>query len=210
VNVDRWPDSVARDAAFDVFARLDRLDPGELGADIEGGIPGLRFDPEAQEIADDWRTNLEARLRDPNTDEPDAFISHLAKFRSLAPSLALLYHLADGGPGPGPVSAEAAAAALAWCDYLEAHARRVYAAARHPELKAAHDLERRLRRGDLAQPFTAREVYGNHWSALDRESVERALEYLESLGRVRSEEQKSGGRPLVLWHVHPAVMEGRA
>lgn len=206
-NVDRWPDSAARNAAFDVFARLDRLSPDELGADTEGAIPGLRFDPEAQDLADEWRASLESRLRDPETDESDAFISHMAKFRSLGPSLALLYHLADGNPGP--VTPEAVAAALAWCDYLEAHARRVYAAVRNPEVKAARELERRLRRGDLSHPFTTRDVYGNHWSGLDRESVERALEYLESLNRARPEEQESGGRPRVVWHVHPAVLEGR-
>jgi len=208
VNVDRWPDSPARDAAFDVFARLDRLNPGELGADTDGPIPGLRFDPEGQELFDEWRASLEHRLRDPDTDEPDAFVSHLAKYRSLAPSLALLYHLANGHSGP--VSAEAVAAALAWCDYLEAHARRVYAVARNPEAKAARELERRLRRGDLNHPFTARDVYVNHWHALDRKSVEGALDYLEALNRVRPEGQESGGRPRVVWHVHPAVLEGRA
>ena len=207
-NVDRWPNSAARNIAFDVFARLDTLDPVELGADTSGPIPGLRFDPEAQELADEWRAKLEGRLRDPDTEEPESFISHLAKFRSLAPSLALLYHLADGSAAP--VSAKAMVAALAWCDYLEAHARRVYAAARTPEVRAAREIERRLRKGDLAQPFTAREIYRNNWSGLDRESVNRALDYLDSLGRVRSETTDSEGRPSVVWQVHPAVLEGRA
>ena len=208
LNVDRWPDSAARNAAFDVFSRLDQLSPAALGADTEGPIPGLRFDAEAQSLSDEWRADLEGRLRDPDTDEPESFISHLAKFRSLGPSLALLYHLAEGKPGP--VTPEAVAAALAWCDYLEAHARRVYAAARTPEVKAARELERRLRRGDLTHPFTARDVYGNHWRGLDREGVERALEYLEALGRARPEAQDSGGRPRIVWHVHPAVLEGTA
>jgi len=46
------------------------------------------------------------------------------------PSLALILHLIDGvdaGPG-GPVSRAAAAQAAAWCEYLAAHARRLYAA----------------------------------------------------------------------------------
>jgi len=207
-NVDRWPNSAARDAAFDVFARLDALRPEDLGAENGADVPALRFDPEAQDLFDEWRANLERRLRDPDTDEPEAFISHLAKFRSLAPSIALLYHLAGGSPGP--VGPEAMAAAAAWCDYLEAHARRVYATARAPALRAARDIERRLRRGELEHPFTARDIYRRHWHGLDRESVEAALDFLEELGRIRADVRESGGRPFVLWHVHPAVMEGRA
>jgi hypothetical protein len=207
-NVDRWPDSKARNTAFDVFASLDALIPHSLGADTDGHIPALRFDPEAQEIFDDWRSALEARLRDPETEEPEAFISHLAKYRSLLPSIALLYHLTDGTPGP--VTPQAVAAAEAWCAYLEEHARRVYWSARAPELRAARELERRLRRGDITEPFTARDVYRNEWRALDRETVDRALDYLETLGRLRSEVLESGGRPKTVWYVHPAVLEGKA
>jgi hypothetical protein len=57
-------------------------------------------------------------------------LSRVAKYRSLMPSLALILHLIDGvdaGPG-GPVSRAAAAQAAAWCEYLAAHARRLYAA----------------------------------------------------------------------------------
>src|SRR5713101_4453442 len=46
-------------------------------------------------------------------------LSHVAKYRSLMPSLALILHLIDGvdaGPG-GPVSRAAAAQAAAWCEY---------------------------------------------------------------------------------------------
>ncbi len=45
------------------------------------------------------------------------------------PSLTLIGHLIDGGAGgpPGPVSRAAAARAVAWCEYLQGHARRLYA-----------------------------------------------------------------------------------
>ena len=57
---------------------------------------------------------------------PEPFPS---KYRSLMPSLALISSLIDavtGGPR-GPVSRAAAEQAIAWCGYLEAHARRIYA-----------------------------------------------------------------------------------
>ena len=56
-------------------------------------------------------------------------LSHVAKYRSLMPSLALIGHLIDGVAGgpTGPVSGGAAARAVAWCEYLQGHARRLYA-----------------------------------------------------------------------------------
>jgi putative DNA primase/helicase len=48
----------------------------------------------AQELFDRWGADLEHRLR-AEEDYPVP-LSHLAKYRSLLPSLALLFHLIDG------------------------------------------------------------------------------------------------------------------
>jgi len=48
----------------------------------------------AQELFDGWRADLKHRLR-AEEDHP-VLLSHLAKYRSLLPSLALLFHLIDG------------------------------------------------------------------------------------------------------------------
>ena len=56
------------------------------------------------------------------------------------PSLALIVHLIDGvdDAGPrGPVSRAAADRAAAWCEYLAAHARRLYATVTDPARVAA-------------------------------------------------------------------------
>jgi hypothetical protein len=56
-------------------------------------------------------------------------LSHVAKYRSLMPSLVLIGHLIDGVDGrtTGPVSRATATRAIAWCEYLHGHARRIYA-----------------------------------------------------------------------------------
>src|SRR4029453_1559051 len=128
-NVDRWPDAAARGRAIEVFQRLNRLEAATVGAEelTPEEVPFLRFAPAAQELFDGWRADLEQRLR--AEDEHPVLLSHLAKYRSLMPSLALILHLIDGvdaGVG-GPVSGAAAERAAAWCRYLEAHARRLYA-----------------------------------------------------------------------------------
>jgi putative DNA primase/helicase len=205
VNVDRWPDSNARQAARQIFDRLDALDPAAIGATQDEGdrLPWLRFDATAQVLFDDWRADLERRLR--TEDLPPALESHLAKYRSLAPSLALLFHLTD--VGRGPVGEPSLLRALAWCEYLESHARRIYSPALAPELFAARELDRRLL--GLPQPFTAKDVYRNHWRSLDREGTAAALATLEDFGRVRGEKAQGPGRPTVRYTINPALRGAR-
>jgi TRAP-type mannitol/chloroaromatic compound transport system permease large subunit len=83
-------------------------------------------------------------------------LSHLAKYRSLMPSLALILHVidsVDAGVG-GAVSGAAAERAAAWCEYLQAHARRLCATVTDRVRVATA----------LLAAFTAREVYRNDWT----------------------------------------------
>ena len=58
-NVDRWPDSEAKTAAFALFEYLDELSAQDVGASVEEKeIPFLRFTPDAQECFNAWRTTL--------------------------------------------------------------------------------------------------------------------------------------------------------
>jgi len=189
-----------------LFDRLANLDTAGLEAqsDAYGGIPYLRFDATAQAIFDDWRANLERRIR--SGDYPPAFEAHLAKYRSLVPSLALLCHLIEGDVS-GAVGEESLLRALAWSEYLESHARRVYAYATDTDLASAKELHRRIVQGSVKSPFTARDVYRKHWSLLDKEQTSRAIEYLEDSGHIRkkTDAPKSSGRPSVDWEVYPLL-----
>ena len=84
-DVDRWPNSDARQVAFAVFERLAALDAASIGAqqDEYADTPYLRFGPEALEEFRIWRDTLEARLR--GGDLQPALESHLAKYRKLVP-----------------------------------------------------------------------------------------------------------------------------
>jgi hypothetical protein len=203
-DVDRWPDSQARGVAWSTFERLDRLDPHALGAeqDKDDAIPFLRFDDAAQELFREWRGELERRLR--AGDEHPALEAHLAKYRSLVPSLALLRHLADHPEG-GPVGEDACLAACAWAEYLEGHARRLYAPATAGETHAAKELLRHLIRGDLSGPFTVREVTRKGWRGLDRTGALGAMERLAEHGYLAVETRMTGGRPSQLCHINPGI-----
>jgi putative DNA primase/helicase len=209
-NVDRGPDAAAKTRAFTIYRRLDRLDPAAVGAHelTPEERPFVRFAAEAQELFDAWRAELEAKLR--GEDDHPVLLSHLAKYRSLMPSLALIFHLidvVDRGVSE-PVSRAAAEQAAAWCAYLEAHARRLYATVTEPTRVAAALLARKLTRRRLPSPFTARDVYRNAWTGLAEPRVVRgALEVLNELGWIRSDHVQAvdGGRPTVRFHMNPGV-----
>lgn len=203
-NVDRWPNKAAREAAYETVLRLDGLEPLAIGAqpaEDESGVPYLRFDPDAQHVFDQWRDELEQRLRD--DDHPEAFEAHLAKYRKLVPALALLIHLIE--TGTGPVSEVAMLKAAAWSELLEAHARRVYAAALHPEIAAAHRLAAKLLAGKIPEPFTARDVYRPGWRGLNREQTTAALRELTEACWLRPEKIAQEGRPKIQYWINPAI-----
>lgn len=220
-NVDRWPDTVSKNRAFEVFRKLADLDPSSIGAEggsvsfvgsppleSEGKIPFLRFDPEAQEVFDTWREILETeKLR---AGEPDMIEGALSKYRSLIPSLALLFHLAD--VGKGPVGMDSILRAIDWGDYLESHMRRVYAGTNKPALLGAHSFLQKIRERKIFDGMTLREIYRKEWSGLDRESLRGILEILEDYGLARIEISESGsgikgGRKSMVIRINPKVLE---
>jgi len=204
-NVDRWPDTDAKNAAFEVFERLATLDPLAVGGRDDDGLPYLRFDAAAQSAFNDWRRDLEGRL---NSGEPEIIEAHLSKYRSLLPSLALLCHLADN-PHGGPVTEAAMLRAADWCEYLEAHARRLYAQGLGADYSAAHALAARIRRGDVADGAKPKDIYRNHWAGLDKEATYRALDVLEGCGWLRLAELPTAGRPSVFVRLNPHLEVAR-
>lgn len=203
-DVDRWPDTKARQTAYAVFERLDRLDPREIGACMDDGdIPYLRFAPDAQETFREWRAGLEKRLR--TGDEHPAVEAHLSKYRSLLPALALLIHLAD--VGHGPVGLTAMLRAGAWADFLESHARRVYAPALAPDMEAARALAAKIKRGALPGRFALRDVYRACWAGVPtREQARTAVDVLLDHHWLReAAETSTGGRPSVTYLLHPKL-----
>jgi len=179
-NIDRWPDSEAKQTAYKVFERLKGLTSAEIDAHCDadlGGIPCMRFADDAQELFTEWRTELERRLR--NEEDHAAIQAHLAKYRSLVPSLALLIHLADGAGNP--VSLAAVERACGWADYLESHPRRVYSRGLVGDYVAAHALARKILTRQVPDGFTVREVYRHHWANLSTpEETSKAVNVLLS------------------------------
>ena len=210
-NVDRWPDVEAKNRAYEVFRGLDALNPEDFGAsgEHEEGIPAVWFTEDAQEIFGQWRDELEVRLR--STELPPALESHLAKYRSLMPSLALIFQLiefVDGTGEGGAVGIRPTLQAAAWCVYLETHAARLYSSAQNPAMDGARALLDRIRKGDVSDGDSSRSIYRKHRAKLSTpDEVNSACSVLEEFGWLRIEVIKTSGRSATRLRLHPSLRE---
>lgn len=196
--VDRKPDKDALEHAARVYRQIATMDAANPLR--------LQFENEAQALFEQWLTDLERRIREDNLSP--SMQAHLSKYRSLMPSLALLFALADGRTDCVPLSH--AKLACAWCAYLETHANRVYASQARPEHQAAIALSRRLAKGWKREEgiFTVRDVYRNGWDMLDSPDAARgALLVLQECGWVREEisGDKNPGRPSETYRINPSI-----
>jgi hypothetical protein len=213
--VDRLPDKPAAELAERIFRELVKLNPKSPER--------YRFAPDAQEFFVKWMMALEERLL--QEDSP-ALISHLKKYPGLMASLALLFELADRaavgditkGTKDNPndfeaatvdfVSLEHAQQAVAWCDYLESHARRIYSCQVSDEVSASLKLANAIQSGKVAAKFTSREALRKVRSLKNVAEVKAAIKELKGAGWLRSAGSvvpEGGGTPSEMYEVNPEV-----
>jgi hypothetical protein len=212
-NVDEYPDGQGREQAWQVFERASKLD---LSAALALGatrgtfktVPCFRFDSAAHDSFLVWRSDLERRLR--SGEMSPALEGHLAKYRTLVPALALINHLADGDQS-GAVSEDSLRRALAFANYLEGHARRIYSSGSEAELAAAKAILKHIRRGDLTDGFTARDIQRMGWGHLtEREHIGSGLDLLVELDYLvahTSEAGPRGGRSKTTYVINPRAVQ---
>jgi putative DNA primase/helicase len=204
-EVDRYPDSAAKESVNLLAEKLDTLDYKAIGARIGdyGGVPFLNFDDKAQALFSEWRAKLEHRLR--SGDEHPAIVSHLSKYRKLIPTLALINHLCDAGHGA--VNEAALLRAIAFSEYLESHARRIYSYATRPDIDAAKTLLKRLAGGKVDMPFKARDIYIKGWTGLETApKAQAAIDLLLEYNHLTQLEINTGGRPTRVYMQNKGVL----
>ena len=209
--IDKLPNLQAKEKVFEIIKTLVSMDFVKHGAILqEGGrIPYFHFYPEAQLLFNGWFASLEQKIR---SEARPVMQEHLAKYRSLMPSLALLFHLvavASGNyAGEIGVSHEAAEKAIAWCDYLESHARRIYGLCTTFEQQAVIELAKKIKKGKLQNSFTVRDVYRNRWHMLtDKVLVQSACDELVEANWLRKQitEAAFGQKPKATYFISPKV-----
>lgn len=189
--------------AYQNIATLNPLEPLRLG-----------FTPEAQQFFRVWLESL-MTIDLENDELSPSLASHLSKYRSLMPSLALLFSLSDSCRGP--IELKYAEQAANWCRYLKEHALRVYASKGEPVVKAAHGLTRKILSGRLGNEdgvFNLRDIYRNGGKeASTPERARRVVEILQDFNWVRKLTPEPlgspsvGGRPPEIYEINPKIRE---
>lgn len=192
--VDQVPDAKACKEAYEVFESFQEIRKN-------GVQKPFHFDDQAQDLFDSWYYKLITKARAETNPHLE---SHLAKYASLMPSIALITHIAEGDPET-PVSYDAAHKATQWCDYLESHARRIYGLEDDPKY-GARMLAKRL--GSLPNPFQTKDFIHNGWSGLTNAAeINRALTVLCEHGYLIAKTEETRTKPKTLYHINPKVLE---
>ena len=135
-----------------------------------------------------------------------ALESHLAKYRSLMPSIALIFYAVETlskGQSLTSVSQEAATQAVAWCAYLESHAHRLYSSAKDPGMEAARALLDRIKKRDIQDGFVLRDIYRKQWSQLNSsELVHQGAKILIDFGWLKEDSIEQNGKNM---RFHPSL-----
>ncbi|MGZ5573930.1 MAG: DUF3987 domain-containing protein [Methylobacter sp.] len=210
--IDTVPNKAEKQRAFEIMRALAELDFIQCGA-VQSEYddrPYFRFDDAGQTVFNEWLTDLQTVKIQQETNP--LMVEHFGKFRSLMPSLALIFHCIDIADGKvrGNVSAQAAMLAVEWCEYLESHARRIYAMAESPEHEAAVRLADKIKAGVVSSPFTSKAIYDKGWHGLkDKGEVEAACNILLDenwLMMQRKPKPTTGRPPLPEYYINPVFL----
>ena len=202
--VDRAPNHAAINKYNQAVLNLPTLDQQPLlGARrLANGSQLLHFSATAQRVFNSWYLDNEKLLIGGGLDP--ARQSHFAKYRSLVPALALLFHLLDSHSGA--VCDDCLTRAIGFAEYLKKHANRIYALVSGHDHAATRALAKRILDGQLSDGFTCRTLTLKGWTGLaTREQAQAAIDALVEYGWLFEAEIRSGGRPSIRYTVNPSV-----
>jgi hypothetical protein len=183
--IDRKPDHGAFQQVMELFERLDAIEMNETSPHT------VSFSYEAQILANDWRSRLEHKILDPELSA--ARKSYVSKYRSLMPSLALIFEVMRMKGPPLDVSAEATKLAIQWVDLLETHMHKILCMGQTPESSALL-LVKKIKYGELYDGMKIRELYRKSWKGMTTpEKTLETLHTLEKHGYIRIKKQAGLG-----------------
>lgn len=205
--IDAPEDQKVKQLVFDICSYLAGDIPG--GWTDDSGTKKFQFDVDGQKVFEQWFTELGHRLN-PDNGLSEEMTSHLSKYKSLMPTLSLMFHLIDmagGKIGPGAIVGENyAVMACAWCEYLESHAKKIYGLGAGPDVISAKAILEKFRDGTLQDGCKPKDIYMNHWSHLStKEETNAGLEVLQDHDWLFLERVQTGGRPSDVIRLNPAI-----
>ena len=202
--VDRAPNQSAINRYYQAVFSLSNLQANPIPSArmLVNGSQLLHFSAMAQQTFNAWYVQNENMLINGNLDS--ARQSHFAKYRSLVPALALLFHLLDGHTGT--VCEDCLNRSVMFSNYLKHHANRVYASVSGRDAAAVRLLAERLLDNQLPDSFTCRSLTLRGWSGLGtKEQAQDAIDALVEYGWLIETAVNGVGRPTVQYSLHPGA-----
>lgn len=196
-------------AANETFAKLAEYDfAGRVIGANDDRFHAVKFAPDAQIQIDEWKDETETEAERLQI-EDEAFSSFLYKMPKNCFAVALIFHCLENinqSYFPDEITTATALKAIAYIEVLKTHARRVFALGENQIFALANTLLGKIKKGDLAQGFTAREVMRKQWSGLkSKDTVQDVLSLLADYGYLRELQTEGEGRRTVKYFYHPSL-----
>jgi putative DNA primase/helicase len=189
-SIDTAPDEAARIKYVNCIERLAmiNLKGGQsVGIEIQGVRgPALRFDDQAAQAFKTWMEDHMNALK--RSDEGEALIAHLSKYRKLVPALALIDHVCnlDRFGSTGSIDKSSVERAILLADILSSHARKVYNDETSPVVEKANRLLKAARKiTGKTRVWTVRDICrANRKGMKTKEDVIPVIKLLMEYGHV--------------------------
>lgn len=172
-------------------------------------IPHIHFSSDAQTLYNKWITKLENRILSGKI-RPE-ILGHISKYRSLMPSLSLVFHMVDQSlKSPGDIDSTiqlpSVKRAIYWCRYLEGQLHKIYDIV-VPDNKTSSDaLLSKIYKGKVVNGNSIRDIYRHGWSLLDtKEKVNNAVLMLSEDNILRVDRTKGSGSESETLTIHPEI-----
>ncbi len=215
-RVDRPPNLNEFNKVVKVFEYLDELDYETLkiNKDNDESIPHIQFSTDAQDLYNKWITKHERKIISDNLDSH--FKEHLSKYRSLMPSLAVIFHLidqvsVDKCKVQSKIQKVSVQRAILWCKYLEGQLYKIYDLVSPDKKTSANALISKIDKGKVVNGNTVRDIYRNEWSLLNtKDKVLNAVNELSEQNIIRVDKIQNKGSESEIITIHPHFLKKRA
>ncbi len=195
--------------ANDTFGKLAEYDfNGKVIGANGDRFHAVKFSPDAQNEIDEWKDETETKAERLQI-EDEAFSSFLYKLPKNCFAVALIFHCLENINQtyfPDEITPATALKAITYIEVLKSHARRVFALGENQIFALAQIVIGKIKKGDLPQGFTGREVMRKQWSGLkSKDTVQDVLSLLVDYRYLRELKTDGEGRPTAKFFYHPSL-----
>lgn len=204
--IDRPANKQALTRMFQAITSLQQLNATRIAGAVmnNSGVQLMHFDKDAQELFNNWYQDNEKMLRTGSLSPSEH--SHFAKYRSLVPGLALLFHLLNGHQGL--VRKDSLQTALQFARYLKSHAKRTYCSVNGLDSAPTKALAKKLLEGKLVDDFTQRSLLHKGWTNLShKDTVSLAVNALVEHNWLSEHPSEKAGRKTTIYKINPRISE---